>query len=71
MKKQYVVAFINTNPRFNKTPFYLTNVILGYPRKTQEINEAKRFGTKAEARAELKGVSRDNLYHLAVEIIPA
>lgn len=71
MKKQYVVAFRNTNPRLNQAVHYLANIISGYPYKTKEIATAKLFNTKAEARAVLKGISKDNLYHLEIKIISA
>lgn len=69
MKKQYFVSFKNTNPRLSQTIRYLTTVQNGRPNKTEEINKATVFDTKAAARKAIASINKDDLYHVEVNIV--
>ncbi len=69
-QKEYVVIMTNTNTRLNPTHFgwYMKKIIDRRPCKTQEISEAQKFSTKAEAREALRNIRKAELYHTDIEI---
>ncbi len=71
MKKQYVITFRNTNIKLSQTLRYLTKVERGYARKTTEITEAARFGTKAAAQDAIASISKNNRYGTEINIVLA